>query len=96
MFALLQSKRWEQQTDQQMIIEFLTQIIYSEPCQLFLGFKDGEPVAAAIVTLSNAELLVSDLYVDPSVNQNSFVCALIEKVTQSTEMPLNSDAYLEI
>ena len=31
MFSLLQSSQWQDSSDQEMIVEFLTQIIYSEP-----------------------------------------------------------------
>lgn len=63
MFALLQSTLWQgEETEQNDIIEFLTQIIYSEPCQLYLGFREGEAVSAAIVTVHGDQLLVSDVY----------------------------------
>nr|WP_225623954.1 flavodoxin [Vibrio panuliri] len=96
LFSLLQSKRWANEEEQQFIVEFLTQIIYSEPCQLYLGFKDGEPMAAAIVTQSDEELLVSDVtLVDPAL-QASFIHALVTKNETSKLLDVISDAYLEI
>ncbi|EJL6985384.1 hypothetical protein NMT30_001205 [Vibrio cholerae] len=62
-FALLQATRSSTQHDQERLVEFFTQIIYSPPCQLFLGFHLGEPVAAGMVTEYEHMVLLSDLVV---------------------------------
>lgn len=96
MFALQQAQRWQEKQDQELIIEFLTQIIYSEPCQLFIGFQNGEPVATAIVTLHEEQFLISDLYTQEHGMQVAFINGLLNK----TELPLTSvneqNRYLEL
>ncbi|KHD25651.1 flavodoxin [Vibrio caribbeanicus] len=97
MFALLQSKRWEQQSEQELIVEFLTQIIYSDPCTLYLAFKEGEPVGAAILTQVDNQLLVSDIVLTQNqtlANKHAFSLLLVNKLNvNSSEY---SDVYLEI
>lgn len=80
MFSLLQARRWEQQADQEMILEFLSQIIYSDPCSLYLGFKSGEAVAAAIVTQSEEASLISDVVTSDGYRQDDFTSALFNKL----------------
>lgn len=92
MFSLLQSKRWEEQNEQELIVEFLSQIIFSEPCDLYVGFQNGEPSAAAIITKNGKELLVSDV-VNLSGNNDEFVASLL---THSTLEATNCEAiYIE-
>ncbi|KGY11663.1 flavodoxin [Vibrio tubiashii] len=90
MFSLLQARRWEVQADQEMILEFLSQIIYSEPCRLYLGFKSGEAVAAAIVTQSEGSSLISDVVSFNNYSRDDFIYALIKKLnlSLSTDSPL--------
>lgn len=66
-FALLQATRSSTQHEQERLVEFFTQIIYSPPCQLFLGFHLGEPVAAGMVTEHEHMVLLSDLVVKPNL-----------------------------
>lgn len=97
LFAVLQSKRWSTVEQQNLIVEFLTQIIYSEPCELYLAFKDGEPKGAAIVTRGENELLISDIVLvdEQSIdNQQSFANALVNKL--DIKLGQYSDVYLEI
>ena len=87
MFSLLQSSQWQDSSDQEMIVEFLTQIIYSEPCALYIGFKSGEPVAAAIITQHEGAVLVSDVVVksEEEGDTAAFVSALLTKYDQTTQ-----------
>ena len=83
MFALLQARRWQNQADKDLILEFLSQIIYSEPCSLYLGFKAGEAVAAAIVTESEDASLISDIVVkdeSEQISKQDFISALCVKL----------------
>jgi len=83
MFSLLQAGMWSSEPEQQLIVEFLTQIIYSEPCSLYLGFKDGEAVAAAIVTVEPESVLVSDVAIQSesaNMMKDAFVAALCSKL----------------
>jgi hypothetical protein len=73
MFAVLQSQSYKTINEQEAVLEFLAQIIYSKPCDLYLGFHNGEPVASAIITHHNDALLCSDihmteLYQDQAIN----------------------------
>ncbi|KJY83838.1 flavodoxin [Vibrio galatheae] len=81
MFALLQSRQWQHQSDRDLILEFLSQIIYSEPCNLYLGFRAGEAVAAAIVTNNDEEILISDVVVrDEQFSPQDFISDLCLKL----------------
>lgn len=87
MFALLQASRWSQEREQELIVEFLTQIIYSSPCNLYIGFRQGEPVAAAIVTYADEDLLISDLIVSAhsGTSEQGFITALTTKLSDIVE-----------
>ncbi|MCG9681059.1 flavodoxin [Vibrio sp. Isolate23] len=92
MFSLLQSKRWEQLRDQELIVEFLSQIIFSEPCDLYVGFQNGEPTAAAIVTKLDNTLLISDV-VSCVSEPTAFIASLLGH--PSVEASLFSNIYIE-
>ncbi|UUM32526.1 flavodoxin [Vibrio japonicus] len=97
MFALLQSQRWQSKSEQELIVEFLTQIIYSEPCQLYIGFKNGEPSAAAMVTETGGELLISDIIVAANNSESEkrqFAASVIAKLPSDTDQ--FEAVYLEI
>ncbi|UPQ89935.1 flavodoxin [Vibrio sinaloensis] len=87
MFALLQASRWQKPTDQEHIVEFLTQIIYSTPCELYLGFQQGEPVAAAILTVNEQHALISDVVVkaQSTASKQDFIAALVSKASSKLE-----------
>ena len=95
MFSILFAKQWQSDEEQQLIIEFLTQIIYSEPCELYVGFQNEELVATAILTRDKGQLLVSDIATLNKVSDSkmSFVKAVLAKQTGLQD---NSDIYLEI
>jgi len=93
MFALIQSSQWQSEFEQEMIVEFLTQIIYSEPCSLYLGFQSGEPVAAAIVTQTEQSVLISDVVVNNNEDSTHFVSALLGKLSE--QIPANIEILVE-
>lgn len=64
LFALLQAQSFADEDTQQLVVEFLTQIIYSPPCHLYLGLVHGKPVLAGIVTQVSTDMLISDLAVE--------------------------------
>lgn len=78
-FALLQSKQWSDPEESALIVEFLSQIIYSEPCRLFLGYEVGETIAAAIVTQQDNITLISDI-VAPEGRADVFIHGLCTKL----------------
>lgn len=71
MFALIQANVFSDPVEQQSITEFLTQIIYSPPCTLYLGFFEDVPVLAGIVTQTSDAVLISDLVVDSRYSELS-------------------------
>lgn len=97
MFSLLQSQRWDKPEEQELIVEFLTQIIYSEPCQLYLGFSNGEPVAAAVVTTTDDAFLISDVVVNQASdieNCTRFALSIANKL--SLNISSSCELYLEV
>ncbi len=87
MFSLLQASRGRDEQEQNYLLEFFTQIIFSEPCYLYVGFKQSEPVAAALITYSDNELLVSDVVVKDTsyASCDKFAQAVIDKWLISNE-----------
>lgn len=97
MFALLQASQFEQQQQQDLLVEFFTQIIYSEPCELYLGFADGQPAAAAILTCQNNQVLLSDIVVNsPQLfgNKRQFAATVLEKWRRENEF--SGEAFIQI
>ncbi|ASU23868.1 hypothetical protein CCZ37_14895 [Vibrio qinghaiensis] len=95
-FALLQASLWDDKNDQSKVIEFFTQIIYSPPCELYLGFKQGEPVAAGVVTFTSQALLISDIVVldkDSFGGKDAFIHLLLEKLRSNHEF--SGDIFIE-
>ncbi|WP_394244239.1 flavodoxin [Vibrio astriarenae] len=82
MFSLLQAKLWPSQDDQDLILEFLSQIIYSEPCELYLAFADGTPIGAGLVTQTEQGCLISDISCEPSLTSGDFVVSLAAKLAE--------------
>lgn len=82
MFALLQASQATDEQQRNLLVEFFTQIIYSPPCELYLGFHQSEPVAAAILTSQPHAVLLSDIVVQaPHVfgDSHQFACAVLAK-----------------
>ncbi|HCE4527931.1 TPA: flavodoxin [Vibrio parahaemolyticus] len=86
MFSILQSQRWEEQYDQEMIVEYLTQIILTPDFELYVGFKDGNPVGAAIASSYEDNTLISDVAVSQSLDKQQFSVDIAKR--------LNSDHKL--
>jgi hypothetical protein len=93
-FAILQSKLFSAQKEQDDIIEFFTQIIYSEPCQLFVGFKEQEPMFAAMVTQVNDQMLISNfISTDKSISVTDGAQYIYNLLSEDVAQ---SHCYLEI
>ncbi|BCG15137.1 flavodoxin [Vibrio sp. Vb5031] len=93
MFSILQSQRWEQQYDKDMIIEYLTQIILTPDFELYIGFKSGVSIGAAIVSHLEGNTLISDVAVSESKYKSSFVADLAKRL--STEQKLLDSVVIE-
>lgn len=93
MFSILQSQRWEQQYDKDMIIEYLTQIILTPDFELYVGFKSGVSIGAAIVSHLEGNTLISDVAVSESKYKSSFVADLAKRL--STEQKLLDSVVIE-
>ena len=88
MFALLQATQFDSEQQQNLLVEFFTQIIYSQPCSLYLGFADGQPAAAAILTEQDNQVLLSDIVVknsQPFGAEKEFALAVLSKWRQGHE-----------
>ncbi len=86
MFSILQSQRWVNPHEQEMIVEYLTQIILTPDFELYVGFVEGNPAGAAIVSQFEGNTLVSDIAVSGASNKSQFISSLAAK--------LNSDHKL--
>ncbi|ELC3157970.1 flavodoxin [Vibrio harveyi] len=86
MFSILQSQRWADKHEQEMIVEFLTQIILTPEFELYVGFKEGEPVGAAIVSQYEGNTLISDLVVSQNLDKRQFVCDLGKKLNHDQKL----------
>ncbi len=87
LFAMLQSQRVDGETAQAELLEFFAQIILSAPCELYIGFCDGQPCAAAMVTDYQQEWLISDCVLTPNsrfTQQQDLINAIVTlKATHS-------------
>lgn len=93
MFSILQSQRWDKQYDQEMIVEYLTQIILTPDFELYVGFKDGNPVGAAIVSQFEGNTLISDVAVSDSIAKSQFESDLAKRL--DSEEKLDETIILE-
>ncbi|MFA0078810.1 hypothetical protein AB4427_11810 [Vibrio artabrorum] len=61
LFSLNQASAYKDETERANILEFLSQIMFSEAHTLFIGTQNGDVVASAIVTEGEDCLLLSDI-----------------------------------
>lgn len=94
MFSLLHSKRWANDKHQQLIVEFLTQIIVEPSYALYVGFERGEVAAAAMVSTEGETVLISDIALSGDWNE-VYVSASIASLIQSAQIATNSQVWLE-
>ncbi|WP_295891263.1 flavodoxin [uncultured Vibrio sp.] len=104
MFSILQSLKWSDEKERADVLEFFTQIILSDPCDLYVAFINGEAVASAIVTHSDEAILVSDiachlehisqLNLSEETVRNALVFGLIERAVQRNDSEI--DVYIEL
>lgn len=80
MFSILQSQRWDAQYDKDMIVEYLTQIILTPDFELYVGFKEGNPVGAAIVSQFEGNTLISDVAVSGSLEKSQFISDVAKRL----------------
>lgn len=86
MFSVLQSQRWSDKHDQEMVIEYLTQIILTPDFELYVGFNNGEAVGAAIVSQYEDNTLISDVAVSQSLDKPQFVADLTKKLNDDQKL----------
>lgn len=86
MFSILQSQRWVNQHDQQMIVEYLTQIILTPDFELYVGFIDGSPTGASIVSQFEGSTLVSDIAVSGTSDKSQFIGSLVKKLDNTNKL----------
>jgi len=61
LFSLNQASAYQDEAERAYILEFLSQIMLSDEHELYVGIKSGDVMASAIVTVSDDELLISDI-----------------------------------
>lgn len=61
LFSLNQASAYQDEAERANILEFLSQIMLSDEHDLYVGIKNGDVVASAIVTVSEDEVLISDI-----------------------------------
>ncbi|MFA0084752.1 hypothetical protein BCU70_03050 [Vibrio sp. 10N.286.49.C2] len=84
MFALMQSKQWGTEEGQNLIVEFLTQIILEPDYGLYVGFEDGQPTCAALLSQDDNVMLVSDVISsDTAVDYDRIALSLIQSLESS-------------
>ncbi len=86
MFSILQSQRWDKQYDQEMVVEYLTQIILTPDFELYVGFKEGNPVGAAIVSQFQGNTLISDVAVSDSIEKTQFESDLAKRLNSEEKL----------
>jgi hypothetical protein len=94
MFSLLHSKRWANDEHQQLIVEFLTQIIVEPIHSLYVGFEHGEVAAAAMVSMEGDTVLISDITTSGVWNEVN-VASTVASLIQSAQIATNSQVWLE-
>ncbi len=86
MFSILQSHRWHDKYEQEMVVEYLTQIILSPDFELYVGFQEGNPVAAAIISHFEGNTLVSDVTISGELDKQQFVSALVKRLNSEQNL----------
>ncbi|UPR58627.1 hypothetical protein ITG10_22860 [Vibrio sp. ED004] len=61
LFSLNQASAYQDEAERANILEFLSQIMLSDEHELYVGTKNGDVVASAVVTATGEELLISDV-----------------------------------
>ncbi|SJL84633.1 hypothetical protein [Vibrio palustris] len=90
LFAMMQAKRIRDKSAQAELLEFFAQIILSKPCELYVGFSDGQPCAAAMLTEHDQEWLISDCVMLPNsrfARQHDLVNAIVAHKSSYCENP---------
>ncbi|MEF1301574.1 flavodoxin, partial [Vibrio owensii] len=54
--------------------------------ELYVGFKQGEAVAAAIVSQYEGNTLISDITVSQNLDKSQFVCDLAKKLNDDQKL----------
>ncbi|PSW20002.1 hypothetical protein C9I98_11035 [Photobacterium sanctipauli] len=79
-YALVLASKWENESEKEALIEYLTQIMFepSSPAQLFVGFFKGKPAACGMIYSDSVQGdLITDVHALPLPNQQ----ALIDEMT---------------
>lgn len=93
MFSILQAKAWSNDPDQEkLVIEFLTQIILDDTYQLYMGFKQGQPLMAIIAHKDDQtnSLLLSDIYIQQVSSPEAYL-PLIASIIHLYQTPNDPD-----
>lgn len=93
-YALIRSKQWQDENQQEAVMEYLTQIMFEadSPAQLYVGFFKGKPAACGMLYQNEQGSLISDVYALPLPNQ----AELIAEMTAYLSTQASADSlYIE-
>ncbi|MCQ1056898.1 hypothetical protein ACQKPX_11825 [Photobacterium sp. DNB23_23_1] len=94
-YALVLANRWQNNTDKEAVIEYLTQIMFEDnsPAQLYVGFFKGKPAACGMVFNDNEHgSLICDIAAIPLPNQQQLVAEMQQSLaTKAINQPLYSE-----
>ena len=93
MFSILQSQRWSDKHEQEMIVEYLTQIILTPEFELYVGFAEGEAIGAAMVSQYEGNTVITDTVTSHNLDKAQFVSDLATKL--NAEQKLSETVVLE-
>lgn len=75
-YSLVLANRWQNESDKEALIEYLTQIMFEEdsPAQLFVGFFKGKPAACGMLFHDTEHgTLICDVAALPVPNQSALI-----------------------
>ena len=86
-YSLVLANRWQNESDKEALIEYLTQIMIEEgsPAQLFVGFFKGKPAACGMI-FSDPEhgSLICDVAALPLPNQAALMSEMQQALAERT------------
>ncbi|KHT62166.1 hypothetical protein RJ45_18575 [Photobacterium gaetbulicola] len=91
-YALVLANRWQDESDKEAIIEYLTQIMFEDasPAQLFVGFLKGKPAACGMLFTDDEHgSLICDVAALPLPNQQQLVTEMQQALAaKASNLPL--------
>ncbi|WEM45822.1 hypothetical protein PTW35_22385 (plasmid) [Photobacterium sp. DA100] len=91
-YSLVLANRWQDESDKEAIIEYLTQIMFEDdsPAQLYVGFFKGKPAACGMLFLDEEHgSLICDVAALPLPNQQQLMSEMQQALAaKASNQPL--------